>query len=89
MIPLSADSFNALRWKPVDGMELDSLIQGLTVVGAEPTDYPLTDAITLYLRAKDGAILALDIGTDPDTSTGFYIRKATAEQDIIERSGTQ
>lgn len=85
MIPLSADSFNALRWKPVDGMELDSLIQGLTVVGAEPTDYPLTDAITLYLRAKDGAILALDIGT----STGFYIRKATAEQDITERSGTQ
>lgn len=82
MISLSDDSFNALSWKPVDGMELDSLIQGLTVVGAEPTDYPLTDAITLYLRAKDGAILALDIGTD--TSTGFYIRKATAEQDITE-----
>ena len=89
MIPFTDNAFNALSWEPVDGMELDSLIQGLEVVGAEPTDYPLTDAITLYLRAKDGAILALDIGTDTDTENGFYIRKATAEQDIKERSGTQ
>jgi len=89
MIPFTDNTFNALSWKPVDGMELDSLIQGLTVVGAEPTDYPLTDAITLYLRDRSGAILALDIGTDPETENGFYIRKATAEQDIIERSGRQ
>ena len=86
MIPFTDDTFNNLRWKTADGMELDSLLQGLTVVGAEPTDYPLTDAITLYFRAKSGAILALDIGTD--TGENFYIRTATAEQDT-ERSGTQ
>lgn len=82
MIPFTDQTFNSLRWKRVDGMELDSLLQGLEVVGAEPTDYPLTDAVTLYFKDRSGAILALDIGTDPDTSTGFYIRKATAEQDL-------
>lgn len=84
MIPFTDETFNNLRWKPVDGMELDSLIQGLTVVGAEPTDYPQTDAITLYLRAEDGSIVALDIGTDTEDSS-FYMRTATARQDT-ERS---
>jgi len=54
MIPLTDNVFNRLSWEPVDGMSLDKLIEGLTVIGAEPTDYPLTDAVTIYLRDREG-----------------------------------
>jgi hypothetical protein len=83
MIPFTDCTFNNLSWKPVDGKKLDNLIEGLTVVGSEPTDYPLTDALTLYFRNKSGAILAINIDTETETGaeTGLYILAATAEQD--------
>lgn len=64
MIPIEDSVFNNLKWKPVDGQKLDSIITGLTIVGSEPTDYPLTDGITLYLKNGAGELLALDIGAD-------------------------
>lgn len=64
LIPIEDSVFNNLKWKPVDGQELDSIITGLTIVGSEPTDYPLTDGITLYLKNGAGELLALDIGAD-------------------------
>lgn len=71
MIPVNDETFNNLKWKHIDGLELDKTIEGLTVIGSEPTDYPLTDGITIYLKKPNGAMIALDIGAD------FY----TAESD--------
>jgi len=83
MIPLTDNVFNRLSWEPVDGQSLDGLIEGLTVIGAEPTDYPLTDAVTIYLKDREGAVLALDIGADIfNTEPGgnpFYINMARAK----------
>ena len=89
MIPLTDNVFNSLSWEPVDGMSIDKAIEGLTVIGAEPTDYPLTDALTIYFRDRDGAILALDIGADIFNSepegNPFYINMARAKPERTER----
>lgn len=82
MIPLKDDVFNNLEWKPVDGMRVDKLLERLTVIGAEPTDYPLTDAVTIYFKDREGAVMALDIGadifnSDPEENP-FYINVARA-----------
>lgn len=80
MIPIRDEAFNSLEWKPVDGLELEKLIEGMTVIGSEPTDYPLTDGITLYLRAASGRLIALDIGAELYTvgedENPFYVRIA-------------
>ena len=60
-LPTEDEAYNNLEYSPVDGEALDALIEGMEVIGAEPTDYPLTDGITIYLRASDGSIKALDI----------------------------
>lgn len=83
MIPLNDNEFNRLSWEQVDGLAVDSLITGLEVVGAEPTDYPVTDGLTIYLKDAQGNITALDIGADiytedPDENP-FYIAIARAE----------
>lgn len=64
MIPLTDKAINNMRWKPVDGKKIDKLLEGLTVIGAEPIDYPDTDGITIYFRDRDGSILALETGID-------------------------
>lgn len=63
-LPTEDEDYNNLEYAPVDGEALDALIAGMEVIGAEPTDYPLTDGVTIYLRGKDGNIKALDIGAD-------------------------
>ena len=83
MIPLTDNEFNRLSWEQVDGLKVDSLITGLEVVGAEPTSYPVTDGLTVYLKDTKGNITALDIGADiyteaPDEHP-FYIAIARAE----------
>lgn len=83
MIPLNDNEFNRLSWEQVDGLKVDSLITGLEVVGAEPTSYPVTDGLTIYLKDTEGNITALDIGADiytedPDENP-FYIAIARAE----------
>lgn len=87
MIPLTDNEFNRLSWEQVDGLKVDSLITGLEVVGAEPTSYPVTDGLTIYLKDTKGNITALDIGADiyadiytedPDENP-FYIAIARAE----------
>ena len=80
-LPTEDEDYNNLEYSPVDGEALDALIEGMEVIGAEPTDYPLTDGITIYLRASDGSIKALDIGTDiystdPEENP-FYVSVAT------------
>ena len=82
MIPINDETFNNLDWQAVDGMQVDSLLQGLQIIGAEPTDYPLTDSVIIYARNNDtGEIKVIDIGmdliTDEETEDSFYIRIVT------------
>lgn len=82
MIPIDDETFNNLDWQAVDGMQVDSLLQGLQIIGAEPTDYPLTDSVIIYARNNNtGEIKVIYIGTDPitdkETEDPFYIRTAT------------
>ena len=82
MIPINDETVNNLDWQAVDGMQVDSLLQGLQIIGAEPTDYPLTDSVIIYARNNDtGEIKVIDIGmdliTDEETEDSFYIRIAT------------
>lgn len=83
MIPISETEFNNLKWEKVDGLEVDRLITGLEVVGAEPTDYPITDGLIIYLKDPEGNIIALDIGADLYTEdpeeNPFYIAVARAK----------
>lgn len=72
MIEITDETFNNLKWRLIDGRKLESKIAGLTIVGAEPTDYPLTDGITLYLKDKAGKLTALDIGADYITAKNDY-----------------
>lgn len=78
--------YDYLSWEDVDGLKLDKLIEGMTVIGSEPIDYPLTDGIDIYLRSKDGAIYALEIGyyddfvRDAETENLFYVKMAKVEQ---------
>lgn len=65
MIQVTDKTFNRLTWGTLDAMDLDSLITGMEIVGAEPTDYPATDGLTIYLRSKSGELYALDTGYDP------------------------
>jgi len=80
MIPVTDEVFNNLEWETLDGMTVDALIAGAEIVGAEPTDYPLTDGLTIYIKSKSGELCALDIGYDPYTEEelelSFYIRLA-------------
>lgn len=82
MIPIDDNTYNNLIWEDVDGQSLDSLLQDLQIMGAEPTDYPLTDSVIIYARNNDtGEIKVIDIGMDPitgeETEDPFYIRTAT------------
>ena len=79
MIQITDAEYNKLKWTTVDGERVDTLFTGSRVVGAEPTDYPDTDAITLYLEDGEGIITALEIGIDRFTieplENPFYIKK--------------
>lgn len=78
MIQISDKEYNKLSWRDIDGARVDTLFTGSRVVGAEPTDYPDTDAITLYLEDAKGNITALEIGADRYTldpvDNPFYMR---------------
>lgn len=60
---IEADVFDNLEWENIDGMELDKMIEGLTVIGAEPVDYPATDGVIIYLQGKNKHIIAIEIET--------------------------
>ncbi len=66
-----------LSWEEVDGEQLQSIIEGLTVCGAEPIDYPLTDGAIIYLTGK-GKLIALELGTNYEAANenGLYIKIA-------------
>ena len=58
---LTDDVFNKLKWKQVDALDLPAMVEGLKVIASEPTDYPNTDALTIYLEDSNGNRKALDI----------------------------
>lgn len=45
---------------------LEQDLKGLTVTGAEPISYPLTDGILIYLTDPTGKKYILEVGADPD-----------------------
>lgn len=68
------------EWKEIDGEELDEILRGKTVAGAEPIDYPLTDGAIFYLTGKDGELSALEIGIDIyDNDSQIYIKYAATD----------
>lgn len=68
------------EWKEIDGKELDEILRGKTVAGAEPIDYPLTDGAILYLTGKDGSLSALEIGVDIyNDDSQIYIKYAATD----------
>ena len=73
MIPVTDEVFNNLEWETLDGMTVDALIAGAEIVGAEPTDYPITDGITIYMKTKSGELCALSVGYDPYTEEELEI----------------
>lgn len=80
--------YENLSWEDVDGLKLDTIIEGMTVIGSEAIDYPLTDGIDLYLKDKNGDIYALEIGyyddfvRDTEDENPFYVKMAKVEQKI-------
>lgn len=71
-------ALEAAEWKAVDGQDLERLLKGKTIAGADPIDYPLTDGVLFYLTGDSGALTVLEIGCDPfyGEDDGFYIRYA-------------
>lgn len=68
------------EWKEIDGKELEEILRGQTIDGAEPIDYPLTDGAIFYLTGKDGELSALDIGIDIyDNDSRIYIKYAATD----------
>ena len=80
MFPIEDELLNNLEWEDVDGERVDNLFTGCEVLGAEPTNYPETDAITLYLKDPEGRVTALEMGayifTLEPLDNPFYIKKA-------------
>ena len=82
MIPIDDNTYNNLIWEDVDGQNLDSLLQGLQIIGAEPIDYPLTDGVVIYAKdTRTDKLIIIDIGVDPfspdESANPFYIKIAT------------
>lgn len=82
MIPIDDNTYNNLMWENVDGQSLDSLLQGLQIMGAEPIDYPLTDGVIIYAKnTRTDKLIIINIGADPlspeESGSPFYISIAT------------
>ena len=63
---ITDEIFNNLEWSELDGLAVDELIKGASVVGSEPIDHPLTDGLIIYLKAITGKLLALDISANTE-----------------------
>lgn len=83
MKPAAAITDNLL-WEPAGAQTIAEAIEGSTITGAEPIDYPLTDGLIIYLTGRSGRQLALEIGADPDADptegNPFYINLAAIPQ---------
>lgn len=83
MRPAAAITDNLL-WEPAGAQTIAEAIEGGTITGAEPIDYPLTDGLIIYLTGRSGRQLALEIGADPDADptegNPFYINLAEIPQ---------
>lgn len=77
-LDIFAENYDRLKWRPVDGRELESCIKGFTIIGSEPLGYPLTDGVTIFLQSPSGALFALDIANDleDENDTPLVIKMA-------------
>ena len=73
-----AERLAQANWKAIDGKDLQTLMEGKKIIGAEPIDYPLTDGVILYLTGDDKELTAVEIGIDPfEKDIDFYIMSAS------------
>lgn len=69
-------TFNKLNWDRVDELELDTLIKDATILGTDAVDYPLTDAVILYIKTPSGELYALQFEVDlynPDAEDAIRV----------------
>lgn len=73
---LTDEAFNNLSWNKIDGEQLSELISGCTILGAEPTGYPLTDGAIFYLQDNSGNLAALELEVCIDEEAILNIKLA-------------
>lgn len=80
MIPITEEQENKLKWTDFDIDNIDSILTGLTIVGAETVGYPHyeLEGVVLYAKDKQGKLFVLDIGID----SGEFIVNTAAVEDI-------
>ena len=62
-----ADLFDgSFDWKTIDALQLDPLLTGCEVLGAEPIGYPLTDGVIIYLQKPSGERFTLTLHHYPE-----------------------
>lgn len=82
---ITDEVFDSLSWKNVDGQQLNGLITGWTVCGAEPINYPITDGAIIYLRDASGNLAAIEMGQEPGGDR-FYIRYAKIPSGVAQEN---
>ena len=82
---ITDEVFDSLSWENVDGRQLDGLITGWTVFGAEPIDYPITNGAIIYLRDASGNLAAIEMGQEPGGDR-FYIRYAKIPSGVAQEN---
>ena len=87
MVPISEEDYNRLHWKEIDGRNLEEKIEGLTVEGAEPIDYPTTSGFLLYLKDSEDNITVLEIEADIFEEANNYINVQIATAPKSKQKG--
>ena len=87
MAPITEEDYNRLRWKEIDGRELEGEIEGLTVEGAEPIGYPTTSGFLLYLKDSKDNITVLEIEADIFEEVNNYINVQIATAPKFKQKG--
>ena len=59
-----SECYNHLKRELIDGRELDSRVEGYTIIGSET----LSDGVVIFLQSPAGALFALEISADDGES---------------------
>lgn len=65
---------------PIDCLELDKALAGMTIVGAEPVSYPLVDGIILYTKDLNGKTHVMTFGADLSMLSDDVVLEATFDE---------
>ena len=77
-----------LDFQKLDAEQLDDLLTGCTITGAEPVDYPVTDGFLLYLIDKTGRRFVLSIDrVDDDDYQEYTVMSRAPYQETDKKRG--